>query len=78
MTATKKRCFFAFSVLNFPEPSTTVIQSPVFTNDYKFCISVNKLRQSGVKKNQHQESHQRGTIHDKFAIFAKIGKEKSQ
>ena len=28
------------------------------------------------KKNQHQESHQRETIHDKFAIFCKIGKAK--
>ena len=85
MAATKKQCFFAFSVLK--ESSPTVIQSPGFTNDYKFCISVNKyhsrhsnlnfayhfviywLLQNGTKKNQHQESHQRETIHDKFVIF---------
>ena len=26
--------------------------------------------------NQHQESHQRETIPDKFAIFAKLGRQK--
>ena len=28
------------------------------------------------KKNQHQESHGRETIHDKFVIFAKFVKQK--
>ena len=39
MAATKKQCIFAFSVLN---RVFTIIQSPGFTNDYKFCIRVNK------------------------------------
>ena len=30
------------------------------------------LLQNGAKKNQHQESHQRETMHDKFVIFAKL------
>ena len=40
MAATKKQCFFAF--LYWTESSPTAIQSPGFTNDYKFCISVNE------------------------------------
>ena len=40
MAAVKKQYFFAFCVLNWVSP--TVIQSPGFTNDYKFCISVSK------------------------------------
>ena len=39
MAAVKKQCFFAISVLNCI--LTFVIQSPRFTNDYKFAISVN-------------------------------------
>ena len=39
MAAAKKQCFFAISVLNWV--LTSVIQSPQFTNDYKFGISVN-------------------------------------
>ena len=39
MAAAKKQCFFAISVLN--GVFTSVIQSPRFTNDYKFGISVN-------------------------------------
>ena len=38
MAAAKKQCFFAISVLNWV--FTSVIQSPRFTNDYKFGISV--------------------------------------
>ena len=30
------------------------------------------LLQNCAKKNQHQESHQRETIHDQFVIFAKL------
>ena len=56
--------FFKFSVLNW-----VVIQSPGFTNDYKFSVSVDRyhsnlnfthhfdiywLLQNGTKKNQHQ------------------------
>ena len=39
---TKKQCFFAF--LYWTGSSTTVIQSPEFINDCKFCISVNKYQ----------------------------------
>ena len=39
MVAAKKQCIFAISVLNWVV--TSVIQSPRFTNDYKFGISVN-------------------------------------
>ena len=39
MAAAKKHCFFAISVRNWVFNS--VIQSPQFTNDYKFGISVN-------------------------------------
>ena len=38
MAAAKKQCFFAISVFNWVFIS--VIQSPRFTNDYKFGISV--------------------------------------
>ena len=38
MAAAKKQCFFA--ILYFTESSPPVIQSPRFTNDYKFGISV--------------------------------------
>ena len=38
MAAAKKRCFFAISV--FYWVFTSVIQSPRFTNDYEFGISV--------------------------------------
>ena len=34
------------------------------------------LFQNGASKNQHQESHQRETIPDKFVFFFKIGKAK--
>ena len=40
MAASKKQCFLAF--LYWTESSPTVIQSPGFTNDYKFRISLNK------------------------------------
>ena len=39
MAAAKKQCFFAISVFNCV--FTSVIQSPRFTNDYEFGISVN-------------------------------------
>ena len=40
MAAAKEQCFFVIStVLNWV--FTSVIQSPRFTNDYKFGISVN-------------------------------------
>ena len=40
MAAAKKQCFFCvISVLNWV--FTSVVQSPRFTNDYKFGISVN-------------------------------------
>ena len=39
MAAAKKQCFFAIFVFN--RVFTSVIQSPRFTNDYKFSISVN-------------------------------------
>ena len=39
MAAAKKQCFFAIFVFN--RVITSVIQSPRFTNDYKFGISVN-------------------------------------
>ena len=39
MAAAKKQCFLRF--LYWTESSPTVIQSPKFTNDYKFGISVN-------------------------------------
>ena len=38
MAAAKKQCFLRFLYWN--ESSPTVIQSPRFTNDYKFSISV--------------------------------------
>ena len=36
--------------------------------------------QNGVKKNQHQESHQRETMHDKFVglLFGKLVMQKIQ
>ena len=40
MAAAKKRCFFAISV--FYGIFTSVIQSPRFTNDYEFFISVSR------------------------------------
>ena len=39
MAAAKKQCFLKF--LYWTEPSPPVIQSPWFTNDYNFGISVN-------------------------------------
>ena len=39
MAAAKKQCFFVISVLN--RDFTSGIQSPWFTNDYKFGICVN-------------------------------------
>ena len=42
MAATKKQCFLRF--LYWTESLPTVIQSPGFTNDYKFCISVDKYQ----------------------------------
>ena len=42
MAAAKKQCFMRF--LCWTESSPTVIQSPGFTNDYKFCISVSKYQ----------------------------------
>ena len=39
MAAAKKQCFLCF--LYWTESSPTVIESPRFTNDYKFGISVN-------------------------------------
>ena len=42
MAATKKQGYFRF--LYWTEYSPTVIQSPRFTNDFKFCISVNKYQ----------------------------------
>ena len=39
MAAAKKQCFLRF--LYWTESSPTVIQSPGFTNDYKFGISIN-------------------------------------
>ena len=39
MAAAKKQCFFAISVLIWVV--TSVIQSPRFTDDYKFATSVN-------------------------------------
>ena len=39
---------------------------------------INWLLQNSENKNQHQKSHQRENIHDKFAIFAKLGRQKSQ
>ena len=39
MAAAKKQCFLPF--LYWTESSPTVFQSPRFTNDYKFGISVN-------------------------------------
>ena len=41
MAAAKKQCFLRF--LYWTESSPTVIQSLEFTNDYKFCSSVNKI-----------------------------------
>ena len=38
MAAAKKRCIFAISVFNWI--LTSVIQSPRYTNDYEFGISV--------------------------------------
>ena len=38
MAAAKKQCFLQFQY--FTESSPTVIQSPRFTNDYEFGISV--------------------------------------
>ena len=42
MAAAKKRCFSAISV--FYWIFTSDIQSPRFTNDYEFGISVSKIR----------------------------------
>ena len=42
MADTKKVCFMRF--LYWTESSPTVIQSPRFTNDYKFGISVNRYQ----------------------------------
>ena len=39
MVTAKKQGFFSISVLNWV--FTSVVQSPRFTNDYKFGISVN-------------------------------------
>ena len=73
------------------ESSPTVIHSPGFANDYKFKMNISSghsnlnfahhfvihwLLQNGSNKNQHQGSHQRETIHDKFAFFSKLGRRK--
>ena len=42
MASAKKYFFLRF--LDWYESSPTVIQSPGFTNDYKFSISVNKTQ----------------------------------
>ena len=42
MATTKKQRFLRF--LYWTESSPTVVQSPGFTNDYKFSISVNKYQ----------------------------------
>ena len=42
MAAAKKQYFFRF--LYWTESSPTVIQSPRFTNDYKFGICVNSYQ----------------------------------
>ena len=87
MAAAKKQCFLRFlgdicTELSLHRP---VIQSPRFTNDYKFGISdissrhsnlnfahhfvIYWLFQNGANKNQHQESYQKETISDKFVFF---------
>ena len=43
MAATKKQFFF-FSFLYWTASLPTVIQSPEFTNDNRFSISVNKYQ----------------------------------
>ena len=42
MATAKKQCFLRF--LCSTESSLNVIQSPGFTNDYKFCFRVNKYQ----------------------------------
>ena len=42
IAAAKKQYFLSF--LYWTESSPTIILSPGFTNDYKFCISVNKYQ----------------------------------
>ena len=42
MAAVKKQCFLRFLYLT--ESLPTVIQSPGFTNDHKFSISLNKYQ----------------------------------
>ena len=42
MAAAKKQCFLRF--LYWTDSSPTVIQSPRFTNDYEFGISVNSYQ----------------------------------
>ena len=43
MAAAKKRCFFQFLYLH--RVFTSVIQSPRFTNDYEFGISLSTYQQ---------------------------------
>ena len=49
----------------------SVVDIPTkFCSPFCYLLIASKWRE---KKNQHQESHQRETMHDKFAIFAKLG-----
>ena len=44
--------------------------------DFAHHFVIYWLLQNGTNKNQHQELHQRETIHDKFVIFAKLVRQK--
>ena len=55
MAAAKKPCFFAISVFNWV--FTSVIQSPRFTNDYKFGISVLQVHISSRHSNLNFAHH---------------------
>ena len=41
MATAKKQCFLRFLYWTESSPSTSAFQSPRFTNDYEFSISVN-------------------------------------
>ena len=89
MANVTKRFFFAFSVIlifSYHNSKSGFLQmTRNFELVYMLVVNIPThhfviywLLQNGANNNQHQESHQRETIHDKFVFFCKIGKAKQQ
>ena len=84
--AAKKQCFLRFLYLTESSPPSFKVRglqmamhiSSRHSNlDFAHHFVIYWLFQNDANKNQHQESHQRETIPDKFVFFSKkIGKAK--